>query len=258
MEPVSLKALRHLDEPACVQLRNNLVKERYAIIAIDDAATLENLSKAVHAFDPEKTFRFPARDGVCHYDDTNKDCFRILYQAALTFTRAIWQATPELSEKSQAVLQRIAEAQDPSFQLFSGEDPNAPFASADDPFAPTFFNIFNYDHGMLNEHKDRGLVTAIYIAPNPNRSSDVSQLWVGRSEDDWVAMDALVDGGQLVVFVGEELEDIGNQLGLDFLAVNHSVRVAPKGEYVSHSHERRDPDAPASGNRKSAALVLCS
>ena len=36
----------------------------------------------------------------------------------------------------------------------------------------------------------------------------------GGSEDDWVAMDALVDGGQLVVFVGEELEDIGNELGL--------------------------------------------
>ena len=43
MEPVSLKALRQLDEPACGQLRDHLVKERYAIIAIDDAVTLENL-----------------------------------------------------------------------------------------------------------------------------------------------------------------------------------------------------------------------
>ena len=59
MTPVSLKALRHLDEPACERLRNHLVKERYAIIAIDDAATLENLSKAVHAFDPEKTLCNP-------------------------------------------------------------------------------------------------------------------------------------------------------------------------------------------------------
>jgi len=241
-----------------VALRDQLIQERYAIISIDNPDTQTNLQKAVNQFDPEQTFRFPARDGVSHYDPINKECFKILYEAALTFTQAIWQAAPELARHCPEVMARVTTAQNPEFELFAGEDSNAPFDSLDAPFAHTFFNIFNYDHGMLNEHKDRGLVTAIYIAPNTSGSQSVSQLWVGRGNNDWVAMDALVDGGQFVVFVGEELEEMGKEVGLDFLAVEHSVRVVPQGEYVSHSHERRDPDAQPAGNRKSAALVLCS
>lgn len=255
---VSLKALTSLDKQSCAALRDSLIQERYAVISIDNASAQTALVEAVNQFDPEQTFRFPARDGISNYDETNKACFGILYRAALTFTRAILEAEPSLTESFPVVAQSLAEALHPDFELFAGEDTNAPFSSADAPFAHTFFNIFNYDHGMLNEHKDRGLVTAIYISPNKSGSQSVSQLWVGRGGNDWVAMDALVDGGQFVVFVGEELEAMGKQVGLDFLAVEHSVRVAPQGEYVSHSHQRRDPDAQASGNRKSAALVLCS
>ncbi len=258
MDPIASSTLHRTDPRACAQLRTQLIERGYAVISINDAQTRESLHRAVHPFEPEQTFRFPARDGISHYDEIQRACFQILYGTAVACTKALWACTPELQAGFPEIATKIEATEHPDFQLFGGADSNSPFASPDAPFAHTFFNIFNYDHGMLNDHKDRGVVTAIYIAPGSTNGESVSQLWVSRNSEDWVAMDSLVDGGQLIIFVGEELEEMSKRVGLDFLAANHNVRVSPRGDYVSHSHSRRDPDANETGNRRSAALILCS
>ena len=258
MAPISLRDLRVQDQHTCLRLRDQLIRERYAVISLDTEDSHQTLEGALRRFEPNQTFRFPARDGDSCYDDSTKRCFEILYEAAVVCTRALWSSSPELSAAFPAIQASVGDALEEDFTLFSEETPHAPFSSTDAPFGHTFFNIFNYDHGMLNEHKDRGVVTAIYIEPGRLDTEAVSQLWVGRSEDDWVAMDSLVERGQLVIFVGEELEAMAHEVGLDLLAVNHCVRVEPRGDYVSYSHSRRDPDALPVGNRRSAALVLCS
>ena len=242
----------------CLRLREQLVRERYALITLDTDEAHQTLEGAVRRFEPNQTFRFPARDGESRYNEGTKRCFEILYEAAVVCTQALWCSSPELRAAFPDIHATTGDALGSEFVLFGTDAPNAPFSSVKAPFAHTFFNIFNYDHGMLNEHKDRGVVTAIYIEPGRLDTEAVSQLWVGRGDDDWVAMDSLVKHGQLVIFVGEELEAMAQEVGLDLLAVNHCVRVEPRGDYVSYSHSRRDPDTLPEGNRRSAALVLCS
>lgn len=258
MQPLSLALLRSNHADTMNSLRDTLLQDYYAVISIDDPRAVSTLKRAVNEFDPEQTFRFPAADGESEYSENHKECFEVLYEAALTCTQAIWKSSAKLAEHFPHVSDAVAKWERGDFKLFGGNDKDSPFKTSKEPFAHSFFNIFNYDHGMLNEHKDRGLLTAIYIAPNSQPQDAVSQLWVETSAGNWVAMDPLVKGAELVVFVGEELEEMGSTVGMEFVAVEHSVRVSPGGQYVEYSHSRRDPDAQSTGNRKSAALVLCS
>lgn len=109
-------------------------------------------------------------------------------------------------------------------------------------FSSSFFNIFNYDHGCLNAHRDRGVLTVVYGAPSDRE--DASRLWVRHADGTWWAPAP----GQLLLWAGEGFQHAE--------PVEHCVRMRPDGDYVEHSHSRRDPEAPATGNRRSVALIL--
>ena len=140
------------------------------------------------------------------------------------------------------------------------------------PYSSSFFNIFNYDplravsgclsvggvgqghdtrlllasmsaakdHGCLNAHRDRGVLTVVYGAPSKEEGS---KLWLKEVSGPWLSPGS----GQLLLWAGESFQEAP--------AVEHCVRVAPEGDYVEHSHNRRDPQAPETGNRRSVALV---
>lgn len=138
------------------------------------------------------------------------------------------------------------------------------------PYSSSFFNIFNYDHGCLNAHRDRGLLTVVYgvvgadlptslqeelpdahDAPGGNVSGAAgpSRLWLRVPRPlgaRWVA----AEPGQLLLWAGDGLRLAGVE------PVEHSVRAAPEGPYIVDSHHRRDPAAARHGNRRSVALVL--
>jgi len=120
------------------------------------------------------------------------------------------------------------------------------------PYSASFFNIFNYNHGCLNTHRDRGVLTVVYGARNTSTvagSAPATRLWLqarGPSGPRWVSPDE----GQLLLWAGDGLKLPGVE------AVEHCVRVDPRGPYIEHSHARRDPAAPLQGNRRSVALVL--
>jgi len=141
-----------------------------------------------------------------------------------------------------------------------------PFAGSEVPwpFSASFFNIFNYDHGCLNTHRDVGIITVVYGLDGDDSSEgaaraeerrlakETAQLWleVPSEEKDgsmqWVAPAP----GELLLWTGAALEVDG------LVPIDHCVRVDPYGEYVAYSHSTRDPDASPNGNRCSIALVL--
>ena len=125
------------------------------------------------------------------------------------------------------------------------------------PFSSSFFNLFNYSYGMLNAHKDRYLVTVIYTqtaAYTEQQAAPRTSLWVRKGvdvpeqPDQWVNADRTVSDREVLVLIGEEMQQIlagrlgvgkgeGNEpLPLPLpLAAEHSVRVDPLGKWKMHS-----------------------
>lgn len=139
---------------------------------------------------------------------------------------------------------------------------HTPLSENSSPFGQTFFNLFNYGHGMLNVHKDRGLITVIASRSHVTECVDDgkhSKLWMenpstlswinldqtlGREDDDSIISnkkESRREGGlSVIVFLGQAGERLlGNHLGLR--ASRHAVRVNPTGEYIAHSHYHPDP-----------------
>ena len=125
-------------------------------------------------------------------------------------------------------------------------------------FYRTFFNLFNYQNGLLNPHVDRSLVTVIYSSlPPANPCEPRSKLWVQDNNGRWHDGDQGAAGDdQVVVLLGEELQLAG--LASDGLyPALHAVKVDPQGENLSRPHFRSDPAQIASIEpRLSAALIL--
>ena len=120
--------------------------------------------------------------------------------------------------------------------------------------ASSFFNLFNYDHGLLNEHRDRCLVTVTYCRPSQQRGA--SALWVQRRDGQWFSSDQVLEEREILLLVGEEIEAAAREASLNLWAAPHAVRVDPTGAPIERAHHRRDPATPVQGNRKSAALIL--
>ena len=56
--------------------------------------------------------------------------------------------------------------------------------------------------------------------------------------------------------VGEDFEALPFSKKLGLYGAQHAVRVDPQGEFIEHSHFRRDPASAEVQNRKSAAFIL--
>ena len=112
------------------------------------------------------------------------------------------------------------------------------------PFDASFFNLFNYDYGSLNTHKDRGLITVVYgfSGTRINRqaltdteevvSMDTklrSRLWLrdasvndNSASDAWIDAEAECGTDHLMLFAGEQLELLTDKC---VPAIEHCVRV---------------------------------
>lgn len=210
-------------------------------------AELEVLDSALEAFAGQGAFRYPpvpdAADAAGEEEPDSVEpempaafrrCFDMLYGVAAT------AATTLLGTQEKRPLQSPCSG---GSRPFEGE--GGPW-----PYSASFFNIFNYDHGCLNAHRDRGVLTVVYGAPSEFPGPEASAgLWLrarGPGGPRWLA----APPGRLLLWAGEGLACPGVE------AIEHCVRVDPDGPYIERSHSRRDPAAPASGNRRSVALVL--
>ena len=232
----------HLD------LATQLCQNGFARVRLIDKSKLAILQSQLALIQQTSTFRFPPEEGPVIYDSNKRDCFRILFHVARGCLSLLLPVeTDEHVKRLRQKLNRSVEQ-----KLF--HNPNAPF-SQEQSFSGSFFNLFHYDHGCLNTHRDRYLITVIAVLP-PADGVNRSALWVKSPLRGWQNADQIVAADELLVFVGEEMAQLSTTWPSPLPAVEHCIRVDPNGERIPHSHHRRDPMTPQTGNRCSIALVL--
>eukprot|EP00434_Breviolum_minutum_P001679 symbB.v1.2.001486.t1/scaffold48.1/size388161/19 len=195
------------------------------------------LEKALTAFAEQKSFRYPPVPGELEeLEDTKGPVMTKSYAEAFDLLYGIACTAALLMQGEQVVKSKLkpCEGREP----FSCEGPWH--------FSSSFFNIFNYDHGCLNAHRDRGVLTVVYGAPSDH--VDATRLWVRHVDGPLGIKHWLAPESGLLLWAGEGFQHAQ--------AVEHCVRMHPEGDYVEHSHSRRDPEAPLTGNRRSVALIL--
>ena len=242
---------------AIVPLKSR-IKDALHSITVNDAATMNG-------------FRFPPIEGPIIYSDSRRMAFRALFDVATRCFHDLLQS--DSVDKNNAsydaymvALQKVRDGNGlkGSFKLFSNE--HEPFEQ-DQPFCQTFFNLFNYDHGSLNSHVDRSLLTVIYSTTMPSQDANKptienmnqSTLWIKDSEETWHNADELVTPNETIIMVGEDLVDAENgriASSLGVFAAEHAVRVDPFGERIERSHFRRDPSCSIGVKRLSAVMIL--
>lgn len=233
----------------------SLVENGFATLPIhseDDQKVIESVFAHIGTF---TSFRFPPIEEQAIYTDEIRAVFRLFFRVAV---HVLEQLLQDLKATEDVERIRLQCEQAKEFPLF--EKPNEPLSSHD-PLAGTFFNLFHYDHGCLNTHRDRYLVTVICAKPAQSATKGTelahSALWVrSPASGTWQNVDLLVTKPTWIIFVGEEYTRICGAAGRELQASEHCIRLDPEGEYISHSHHQPDPAAMPSGNRRSIAMVL--
>ena len=104
------------------------------------------------------------------------------------------------------------------------------------PFSQSFFNLFNYDAGALNEHRDRSLLTVIHPRVRKQLSNEHSALWVADRSGKWTNADEEAGENGVIIMIGEDAEHLDFVRSNDLFPALHAVRVSPYGDYIPHSH----------------------
>ena len=247
---ISLRLIQDKSSEARSELLNQMQTLGFALIELDDGERSEALNHGIQEAKELSGFRFPPINvETIQYSEVHRIVFKALFYTGLECLSLLTQVDEWTKAKVEC--------------LFS-ESEHEPFPLTHD-YHPTFFNLFNYDHGALNAHKDRGLITIIHIDPAPRNLESKSSLWIEGADQKWRSGDALIDqkikykpnSRYALILIGEEGERVFKLQGLKQLyAADHSVRVRPDGEYIEYSHYQRDPESQSSSNRLSAALIL--
>lgn len=230
------------------------LKQRgFACLALDNQALLSALEDGLEEARRLEGFRFPPNDeSPTVYNRVTRATFRALFEVSTGCFRALCA-----HETVPGVLQDALDALSQPGPVLFGEDaqPHEPFCDAH-VFAQSFFNLFNYNHGLLNPHFDRSLLTVIKALGGKNQEQPQSALWIRGSDGEWTNADQAVSPDEVIIMIGEDCEtlDFASRLGL--YAAKHAVRVDPAGQYIAHSHFRPDPNTPTQHNRRSAAFIL--
>ena len=151
----------------------------FALLELDISARAEAIQRGLSEASALGGFRFPPINvDEVRYQDVHRAVFSSLYETAID----------SLSPFASEALDELAELD----RLFSAS-PHEPFPR-EHLFHPTFFNLFNYDHGSLNSHQDRGLLTVIHVEPPQLSARPHSALWVEGPDQRWRDADrALLD-----------------------------------------------------------------
>ena len=229
---------------------NQLVARGFALIEVDDEKSSKALREGIEEARLLDGFRFPPINvDEIRYDQVHRDAFKTLFYTAVNCL---------------SLLTNQDETDQIQFDRLFSDSANEPFPN-DHLYHPTFFNLFNYNHGALNIHKDRGLVTVIHVDPPDLDPYEASSIWIEGSDQKWRSGDAMINQAKaegsnkafVLMLIGEEGETLFEDLGeLGLYSADHSVRVRPDGEYIEYSHYKRDPASRETRNRLSAALIL--
>jgi hypothetical protein len=234
----------------------DLLHDGFSRVEVDDTDTHNALERGLDEASQLEGFRFPPinTEHPPPYNQARREAFTALFDVATICLRAL------LTPRAPRVLNRaLDEINAPQFKPFMADERSAesdPFAKGH-PFHPSFFNLFNYDHGALNSHLDRSLLTIIKVRPRV--ISERSSLWVANRSGRWTNGDRVVsEGGKraVIVMIGEDGARLPFAADAGLYPAEHCVRLNPEGMYIERSHHRHDPEAHPTENRLSAAFIL--
>ena len=248
-----LSALAVREESAVRRLRDALRMQGFACVVVDQTPLADALEAALTDAAGLDGFRFPPiDDSTPQYTPIRREAFQRLFEISTTCLDALLynQRLPTWLQEALLQLRRS-----PAVLFAPDNQGHEPFQSGQ-PFQDSFFNLFNYDRGLLNAHVDRSLLTIIKVQQPPDDGAAHSALWVRGPDDQWRDADAAVQADEVLVLVGEDCAELPCAQTLGVHAAEHAVRVDPNGEYVSHSHFRPDPGSMPEQNRRSAAFIL--
>ena len=241
------------------ELLQCLARDRFAILRLP-SSDAQLFDRALLAFKAQRTFRFPPHDSadssdlsslIRPYSALQAASFNLLYHHCRQIVSCLAPrcAAPLPLPPEGPVVAESA--------LPFGPTP------LHNPYHPTFINMFNYDHGSLNAHLDRGLITLNYAFPMQNNSKsrgDTSRLWLRNYEEEeeergagaWICAEDTLEAGEALLFVGEQLSRFLPLLRPGY----HAVRCDPLGDRLVSSHKQRDPQSSSENNRLSMAMVM--
>lgn len=258
-------ALTEVENPATLALLSQLRHRGFACLTVDERETAQNLRLALTEARRIQGFRFPPMEegALISYSENQRRIFGALFHIATICLGALMSQTPPHFRSEHPLIETLEQTykykQNRPFIHHSHE----PFQPGQ-PFAGTFFNLFNYRHGMLNPHVDRSLLTVVYSSDAPalepqQQQQQRSKLWIENRFGTWIDGDsACCNDDQVIIMIGEELQQVGVADALDLVPVLHAVKVDPKGPHVARPHYRPDPDQTNDSDqiRQSAALIL--
>ena len=135
--------------------------QRHGYAVVHAPAAARHCAAAVAAWATCRSFRFPsvsepststaARASGAHIDTLYRRAFNELYLLTAECASSVWPGLPA-----------PAAATRPFAEDAVGTRPFADARARSSPYAGSFCSVFNFDHGFLNDHRDRGLITAIY------------------------------------------------------------------------------------------------
>mmetsp|Transcript_11713 Transcript_11713/g.22352 ORF Transcript_11713/g.22352 Transcript_11713/m.22352 type:complete len:214 (+) Transcript_11713:353-994(+) len=204
---VHLGALRAGCMEAASTLRLEMKTRGYGLVRVDDNATLRALTGALRHFRGVNQFRFPPfteptgdSPGLRHWPFAYRRAVCVLLQSAVSCFSALAPLQADMMASKEATRDTCKNLTRRSFQT-------------------SFVNIFNYDLGYLNSHRDRCLVTVIF---SEKQEHNRMRLWVKPATSDqpmvfrsshpgrdgWLDVDTVRDSHDLVVFTGEDMEQV--------------------------------------------------
>ena len=255
---VRLSALSSRSQTARVALIAELLRYGFCRVEVDDTDIHHALEEGLDEASRLDSFRFPPinTEHPPQYNQARREAFTALFDVATTCLRALLTSRDPL-----ALSRALDEIRAPQRNPFMDDERSAesdPFAE-DHPFHPSFFNLFNYDHGALNSHLDRSLLTIIKVRPRV--ISGRSSLWIANKSGQWTNGDRAVSEGAkraVIVMIGEDGARLPFAADAGLYPAEHCVRLYPEGTYIERSHHRHDPEAHPTENRLSAAFILRS
>lgn len=222
---------------------------RIPVVQDHEKSCIDSVLEHIRLF---SSFRFPPIEEETMYTEEIRTAFRLFFEVGVGALDSILNSLSPTKD----VLRLKAEIEQTDLRTLFVH-PDEPFLQGSS-FSGSFFNLFHYDYGCLNTHRDRYLVTVIAAAP-PKTLDQHSVLWVRSPKTGvWQCVDSLAAECSWIIFIGEELAQISAEAGVNLPAAEHCIRHDPVGEYISHSHHKPDPAALPQGNRRSIALVIGS
>ena len=155
----------------------SLQRHGYAVVHAPAAA--RHCAAAVAAWATCGSFRFPsvsdpststaARVGSgAEMDALYRRAFNELYLLTAECASSLWPGLPAPPAATR-----------PFAEDAVGTRPFADARARSSPYAGSFCSVFNFDHGFLNDHRDRGLITAIYGRAAGTSDNQVHLLGLG-------------------------------------------------------------------------------